>query len=299
MIGTLYGNQASKKFKANFYIKEYTSATTKPTSTTLALAAAEAISTFDGTAQVATYDFSLIDGVTTEVFVDGDYIVVPTPSQTYCVWINEAGIGTKPPAPSGATAYLPVTVATLSLGDPDVVGAAMAVALEATYECQASYDSTSDILTVTNIQGGAVSAASVNLSTATETVTTGTPGVGTWMKVGGIAEDYSIDPAPNEIKDSVGNIIINEETLTVDFALMNVTQRNVAILKTYKGSQVSICLMDKSNPSYPRVYVVDDITFNPSLNPVGDTATMPIKLGKTVEDTLTGTSFWDYLVDYV
>ena len=291
-ISPLYGNQYSKKFNATFYVKPYTTAFSKPAT------AAAALTAFDRTAGVNTF--------TCDAVVDGDYIVVSSATNSYCVWIDADGAGTgKPTAPSGCTAYLSVTVATGDLSTVDTVGAAIATAINTTQDLTATYTAATDTLVVTAVQGGteavAASIANVGDGGATDNwaVTNTTPGAGDWMKIGGVSEDYTVEPSPNEIRDTVGNKIVTYEALDINFSFMNLDQRNIDILKDYNRTQVSIAIVDKTNTSYPKIYCVNDLTFNVSLNPSGDTANAPIMLSKRVEDTLSGTYFWTYNTDLV
>jgi hypothetical protein len=288
MTSPLYGNQYSKKFNATFYMKPYTAATTKPATAVLAL------STLDGTAAVNTF---ICDGV-----IDGDYIVASSPTNGYCIWIAGAGSDTnKPTAPTGCTAYLKVSVATLDLDTEDVVGAAIAAVVNTTDDLTATYTAGTNTLVITAVQGGArVLASSIaGVATAGSWAVTDTAGVGSWMKIGGVAEDFSFEPAPNEIRDSTGNKITTYEDMDISYELMNVNQRNFDILKALNRSQVSIAVMDKSSTSYPKIFCLDDLTLNVSFTPSGDTARIPIMLSKRTEDVISGSYFWTYDTDLV
>lgn len=284
MTSPLYGNQHSKKFNADFFIKTYSSDVTRPAT------AAAALTEFYGTPATFTLDM-----LTTPAVPEADqYVVIPTPSQVYCVWLSVAGAGTKPPAPAECTAYLEANTATLAV---DVVGNALATAINTTDEATASYDSTTDVLTVTAVQGGTTVSGSTNITDAifTETVA----GVGDWAKIGGVAEDYSVEVSPNEIRDTKGNVIVTYEDVDVNFEFMNVDERNIAIMKAFNRTQTSIALVDNTNSASPKIYAMNDLTFNATLTPAGDTARMPMKLSKRVEEALTGTSYWSYNADLV
>lgn len=288
MTSPLYGNQYSKKFNATFYMKPYTAATTKPATAALAL------STLDGVAAVNTF--------TTDAAIDGDYIVASSPTNAYCIWIDENGTGTgKPTAPTGCTAYLSVTVATADLTDPDVIGAAITTAVNTTQDLTAAYTTATNSLVITAVQGGTrVLASSIaGVATPGSWAVTDTFGTGDWMKIGGVAEDFSFEPAPNEIRDSAGNKITTYEDMDISYELMNVNQRNFDILKALNRTQVSIAVMDKSSTTYPKIFCLDDLTLNVSFTPSGDTARIPIMLSKRTEDIISGSYYWTYDTDLV
>jgi hypothetical protein len=285
MTSPLYGNQYSKKFNATFYMKPYTAATTKPATAVLAL------STFDGVRAIDTF--------TIGAAANGDYIVASSPTNAYCVWINVDGSGTKPSSPVGCTAYLPVTVATAALSTVDTIGAAIAAAINTTDDLTATYTSAGAALVVTAVQGGARVTAAAEYCTAVAWAVSAGVGSGDWMKIGGVAEDFSFEPAPNEIRDSAGNKITTYEDMDISYELMNVNQRNFDILKALNRSQVSIAVMDKSSTSYPKIFCLDDLTLNVSFTPSGDTARIPIMLSKRTEDVISGSYFWTYDTDLV
>lgn len=292
MTSPLYGNQYSKKFNATFYIKPYTVAFTKPATAVAALAA------LDGVAASDSFVFKAA-----QAFADGDYIVVSSPVNAYCVWIAENGADTeKPASPAGCTAYLKVTVATADLADTSVTVPAIVAAINTTEDIVASVTLSTDytMLAVATQGGTRVTAARIDVATLTSgTEVTAGVGSGDWMKLGGIMEDYSVEPSPNEIRDTTGNIIVTYEDVDITFSLMNVDQRNFDILKGINKTQVSIVIMDKSVSTDPKLYCVNDLTLNASFNPSGDTATIPLKLAKRVTDALAGTSFWTYNVDLI
>ena len=180
----------------------------------------------------------------------------------------------------------------------------MATAINTTDDLTASYASGTNALTVTAVQGGTRRlAASVGTAVVTgaswAVAPTASTGTGDWMKIGGVAEDFSFEPAPNEIRDSVGNKITTYEDMDISYELMNVNQRNFDILKALNKTQVSIAVMDKSSTSYPKIFCLDDLTLNVSFTPSGDTARIPIMLSKRTEDIISGSYFWTYDTDLV
>jgi hypothetical protein len=291
----LYGNQYSKEFLANFYIKAYTTDVTKPAD------AATALSTFDGVAAVSVFDFTGI--ITGTGVADGDYLVVHLPTNTYGLWVSTDGVGTKPSAAmiaSGCTAFLEVSITTANLTDADAIQTAFVTAINTTKEMTATYAAATDLMTITAVQGGATLADSVTIAATGEITASATGfslGTGDWMKIGGVEEGYTVETAPVEIKDTVKNTIVTSEDVTINFRFMNVNERNIAILKAINRTQVSIAIVDKSNTSLPKIYCINDLTYNASLNPAGSTAGMDQKLSKGVEDSLEGTDFWTYDTD--
>jgi len=298
----LNGSVYASKFSPDLYIKNYTTPFTKPTGVTRALQIAAALAAFEGVAAVNTFTFAA-----TQVFVDGDYMIVSSPTNAYCMYIDMDGAGAARAATLvtatslGCTALLAVSVATANLGTIGIAGVAMAAAINGTDDLTATYTAGTYILAATATRGGVrVLASSVDgIATPGTTAVEDTFGTGDWTPIGSIDEDYSVDTESEEKKGAKGETIVLFDRVTAEFSFLNLTQRNVDILKTYRGKSISMALVDLTDRDLPEIYCINDMIFNVKITPAGDAKSAPIKLTKQVKNSLTGTQFWSYESDTI
>lgn len=291
----LTGSTYVSKMSPKLYIKPYTTAYTKPVGTlTKASDIAKVFSELEGTAAVNTF---VVDAA-----VDGDYIIASSPYNAYGIYIDKDGAGAKRATvqvaakAAGCTALLAVNVATADLTDVDVIGENIAAAVNLTDDLTATYTAGTNTLVITAWKGGArVAASSVaGIATVGAWAVTDTLGVGAWTEVGSLAEDFAVDTEAEEQLDAEGNTMSIHDTITAEFRFLNLTERNINILKAYRGAKVSMILADFTDRSLPILYCINDLIFNVRLAPAGDMASAPIKLTKRVRNSLTGTYFWTY-----
>ena len=197
------------------------------------------------------------------------------------------------------------TVATADIADVDAVGVAFAAAINTTDDLTAAYTSGTDTLVITATRGGkrVLASAVTGISTGTPApgawAVTDTLGVGDWTPVGSIAEDYTVDTEAEELIDAEGNTITLYDTVTAEFRFLNLTQRNIDILKDYRGTRISMVIADLTDRAAPELYCINDLLFNVKITPAGDAKAAPIKLTKRIKNSLTGTYFWSYDTDVV
>lgn len=295
----LYGSQYASKFSAKLYIKPYTTAFTKPTGVTVAAQITAALAALEGTPAVSTF---IVDAMA----ADGDYVIVSSPTNAYALYCDKDGAGAKradvvtAAQGAGCTAVLAAVIAAADMSDVDAIGVALAAAINTTDDLTATYTAGTNTLVATATRGGTrVLASSIGVDTPGAWAVTDTAGAGDWTPVGSIAEDYTVDTEAEELIDAEGNTITLYDTVTAEFRFLNLTQRNVNILKDYRGTRVSMVIADLSDRNAPEIYAINDLLFNVKITPAGDAKAAPIKLTKRVKNSLTGTDFWTYDTDVV
>jgi hypothetical protein len=296
----LYGSQYASKFSAKLYIKPYTTAFAKPTGATVALQVAAALAALEGTAAVSTF---IVDAMA----VDGDYVIVSSPTNAYALYCDKDGAGAKradvvtAAQAAGCSAVLAAVIATADMSDVDAIGVALAAAINTTDDLTATYTAGTNTLVATATRGGTrVLASSIaGVATPGTWAVTDTAGTGDWTPVGSIAEDYTVDTEAEELIDAEGNTITLYDTVTAEFRFLNLTQRNIDILKDYRGTRISMIIADLTDRAAPELYCINDLLFNVKITPAGDAKAAPIKLTKRIKNSLTGTYFWSYDTDVV
>jgi len=295
----LTGSEYVSKMSPKLYIKPYTTAFTKPTGLTKALAAAAALTAFEGTKATSTFLFKAA-----QALADGDFIVVSSPYNAYAVYADDDGahaahatVVTNASA-AGCTALLPVTIATADLTDMAVCVPAIVAALNTTDDLTASFTVATDYtMVVVAVKGGVrkVASAVSGITTLTSgTIVTDALEVGDWTEIGSCADDYAVGVEANEVEGMEGESLRINDKITAEFRFLNLTERNIDILKTFDGTKVSFALVDATDRDLPEIYCVNDILFNAGIAPAGDMKNAPLKLSKRVKKSLTATYFWSF-----
>jgi len=181
--------------------------------------------------------------------------------------------------------YVPGATITTSIN-----GIIAAVLADNNAKNEMTYTSDATSITLTSVQGGYTPTPTAG-STG-HTLTTATAGEGNWVKVGVLAEDWSLNQEAVEVGTSEKKMIKLADKYAPEFRLMNVDQRaREIIVNNFSNRSVNFGLHDKANSLKPTM-ILHDLILQDSMDLSGDTAQIILK--GSAEYNVSGTSILTY-----
>ena len=210
----------------------------------------------NGTVGVYTATFPDSDDAGTAAY-DGNYFLISSVANTFCVWFKESISSVTKPIVSGSTAYVQITYTA------DATGAQMATLIYNAMSRLADFAiiKDSDELEFTCTQGGLCDIPDVAGMSTVDTVAltfTSTAGIGDWAKIGWVAEGIELKPEPVKVTNSAKEEGTISYDVPMSFNLMNVTKRTWQIIRDeYNNRNCDFAFMSPKSAKCPVVLVYD------------------------------------------
>ena len=233
----------------------------------------------------AEYSFA-VDAVAGD-FTTGTGFTFSTPESTYCFYNAAAA-----PSIDGVNKYVQVLNAVANPSQAAII-AAMKDAVSVIDDIV--FSETSSSFNLKAKQGGYAPAATASDSLLTVTEVTAGSCVGGWSKIGLLADDITATPEAEMGESSEKKQYKKATNLSIEFSLLNVSQRAYDIIKTqWDGQDVDVAFFDQRDVLKPAV-IYRNVLCNATLDAINrDGARIKFQFGSVVKRNSTFEQFWTF-----